>query len=52
MAAQLVERQGNTVKTMCELFELPRSRYYISPKDEKDDAQAADLMVVAGQHPT
>ena len=53
MAQELVRIHEYSVQSVCEFLDLSRSSYYYQKK-EKPEAQqlAADLKLVAGQHPT
>ncbi len=53
MAQELVRIHEYPVQSVCEFLDLSRSSYYYQKK-EKPEAQqlAADLKLVAGQHPT
>jgi len=52
MAEELVQHYGYPVRQVCDLLELAPSSYYYYDHANSEKQLAADLKVVAGEHPT
>jgi putative transposase len=51
MAQELVQKNGYSVRRVCDLLDLPPSSYYYQKKVVADQQLEADLKLVAGQYP-